>query len=153
MKSPSSGIRIAQDRIKMYGLIAVYDRSQCFPIRTNGTAKKTHGIPGCNIEAYFQNKQSSVSSNKLIRQYLEHYILGNNPSIRSKKSNTNGEGKKQESSRETSTALLTTPKPLCGSQQTVENSSRDGNTITPYLPSEKSVCMSRSNSQNQTWNN
>ena len=64
----------------------------------------------------------SLSSNKLIRQYLEYYILGNNPSIRSKKSNTNGEGKKQESSRETSTALLTTPKPLCGSQQTVENS-------------------------------
>ena len=27
---------------------------------------------------------------------------------------------------------------LCGSQQTVENSSRDGNTKTPYLPPEKS---------------
>ena len=35
--------------------------------------------------------------------------------------------KKQESFRETSiSALLTTPKPLCGSQQTVENSSRGG---------------------------
>ena len=34
----------------------------------------------------------------------------------------------------------------CGSQQTVENSSRDGNTRPPYLPSEKSVCRSRSNS-------
>ena len=34
-----------------------------------------------------------------------------------------GSSKKQESSRETSTsALLTTPKPLCGSQQTVEYS-------------------------------
>ena len=30
---------------------------------------------------------------------------------------------------------------------------RDGNTRTPYLPPEKSVCMSRSNSQNWTWNN
>ena len=28
---------------------------------------------------------------------------------------------------------------LCGSQQTVENSSRDGNTTPPYLPHEKSV--------------
>ena len=28
----------------------------------------------------------------------------------------------------------------CGSQQTVGNSSRDGNTRPPYLPSEKSVC-------------
>ena len=34
-----------------------------------------------------------------------------------------GSSKKQESSRKTSTSgLLTTPKPLCGSQQTVENS-------------------------------
>ena len=37
---------------------------------------------------------------------------------------------------------------LCGSQQTVKNSSRDGNTRPPYLPSEKSVCRSRSNSEN-----
>ena len=34
----------------------------------------------------------------------------------------------------------------CGSQQTVENSSRDGNTRPPDLPLEKSVCWSRSNS-------
>ena len=34
-----------------------------------------------------------------------------------------GPSKKQESSRKTSiSALLTMPKPLCGSQQTVENS-------------------------------
>ena len=35
---------------------------------------------------------------------------------------------------------------LCVSQQTVENSSRDGNTRTPDLPLDKSVCRSRSNS-------
>ena len=35
---------------------------------------------------------------------------------------------------------------LCGSPQTVENSERDGNTRPPYLPPEKSVCRSRSNS-------
>ena len=34
----------------------------------------------------------------------------------------------------------------CGSQQTVENSSRDRNTRPPYLPTEKSVSRSRSNS-------
>jgi len=33
----------------------------------------------------------------------------------------------------------------CGSQQTVENSSRDGNTRPPYLPPKKPVCWSRSN--------
>ena len=52
-----------------------------------------------------------------------------------------GSLKKQECSRKTSTsALLTMPKPLtmwittnCGSQQTVENSGRDGNTKPPDL--------------------
>ena len=33
-----------------------------------------------------------------------------------------------------------------GSQQTVENSLRDGNIRPPYLPPEKSVCRSGSNS-------
>ena len=51
-----------------------------------------------------------------------------------------GSFKKQESSRTTSTsALLTMPKTLCGSQQIVEDSSRDGNTRPPDLPPEKSV--------------
>ena len=35
---------------------------------------------------------------------------------------------------------------LCGSQETVENSKRDGNTRPPDLPLEKSVCRSGSNS-------
>ena len=52
-----------------------------------------------------------------------------------------GSSKEQKSSRKTYTsALLTTPKSLCGSQQTVENSERDGSTKPPDLPPEKSVC-------------
>ena len=39
----------------------------------------------------------------------------------------------------------------CGDHNKLENSSKDGNTRPPYLPSEKSVYKSRSNSQNQTW--
>ena len=35
---------------------------------------------------------------------------------------------------------------MCGSQQTVENSERDGNTRPPDLPLEKSICRSGSNS-------
>ena len=59
-----------------------------------------------------------------------------------------GSWKKQGSSRKASiSALLTMPKPLtCGSQQTVENSERDGNTRPSDLPLEKSVCRSGSNS-------
>ena len=37
-------------------------------------------------------------------------------------------------------------KVLCGSQQTIENSSRDGNTRPPDLPLEKPICRSGSNS-------
>ena len=58
-----------------------------------------------------------------------------------------GSLKKQEISRKASvSALLTMPKLLCGSQYTVENSSRDGNTRPPDLPLEKFVCRSGSNS-------
>ena len=34
---------------------------------------------------------------------------------------------------------------MCGSQQTVKNSERDGNTRLPYLFPEKSLCRPRSN--------
>ena len=56
-----------------------------------------------------------------------------------------GSSKKQESSRKTP-ALLIMPKAFCESQQTVENSQRGGNTRSPDLLPEKSVCRSRSNS-------
>ena len=59
-----------------------------------------------------------------------------------------GSSTKRQSAGKTSTyVLLTMPKSsLCGSQQTVENCSRDGNTRPPDLPPEESVCRSRSNS-------
>ena len=58
-----------------------------------------------------------------------------------------GSLKKQESFRKASiSALLTMAKPLCGSRQTVENSSRDGNTRPPDLPLDKPVFRSGSNS-------
>ena len=59
-----------------------------------------------------------------------------------------GSSKKQESPRKTSiSALLTMPKPLTGgSQKTVENSERDGNTRPPDLLLEKPICRSGSNS-------
>ena len=57
-----------------------------------------------------------------------------------------GSSKKQESSRKTFiSALLTMPKPLTVWITINENSERDGNTRPPDLPSEKSVCRSRSN--------
>ena len=60
---------------------------------------------------------------------------------------TSTDHQKNKSSRKTFTsALLTAPKPLCGSQQTVENSLRDGSINPLYLPPEKPVHRSRRNS-------
>ena len=41
----------------------------------------------------------------------------------------------------------------CVDHNKLENSERDGNARPPDLPVEKSVCSSRSNSENWTWNN
>ena len=58
-----------------------------------------------------------------------------------------GSSKKQESSRKTSTsALLTTPKPLTTWITTNWKILRDGNTRPPDLSAEKSLCMSRNSS-------
>ena len=55
---------------------------------------------------------------------VESYKKEEEPEI--KLLTSTGSSKKQESSRKTCTsALLIKPKPLCESQQTVENSSRD----------------------------
>ena len=56
-------------------------------------------------------------------------------------------GKAREFQKNINSALLTMPKFLAVWITTdCENSKRDENTKPPYLPSEKSVCMSRSNS-------
>ena len=58
-----------------------------------------------------------------------------------------GSLKKQESSRKACTsALLAVPKTDCVGHNKPENSERNGNTISPDPPPEKSVCRSRSNS-------
>ena len=67
-----------------------------------------------------------------------------------------GSSEKQESSRKTSTsALLTTSKPLTVWITTNWKILKEmGIPVRPtYLPPEKSVCGSRSNSYNWTWNN
>ena len=57
-----------------------------------------------------------------------------------------GSQKKQGNSRKASTFVSLTKAFVCGSQQTVENSSRDGKARPRYLIPEKPVCRTRSNS-------
>ena len=84
---------------------------------------------------------------KILQARLQQYVNCKAEEPEIKLPTSAGSPKKQESSRKTSiSALLIMPKPLlCGSQQTVENSERDGNTRPPDLPLEKPVCRSRSN--------
>ena len=57
-----------------------------------------------------------------------------------------GSWKKQEFQKNIDFCFIDYAKAFsCRSQQTVENSSRDGNIRPPDLPPEKSVCKSRSN--------
>ena len=71
-----------------------------------------------------------------------------------KLSTSTGPKKKQKSSRKTSnSASLTTLKPLTVWITTKWKILRDGSTRPPYLPPKISVCRSRSNSWNWTWNN
>ena len=89
-----------------------------------------------------------------LQDYMNHELLDVQPGFRkageleTKLPTSAGSSKKLESSRKASTfALLTTPSLwLCGTQLTVENSSRDENTRPLDLPADKSVCRSRSNS-------
>ena len=60
-------------------------------------------------------------------------------------------GKAREFQKNIYFCLIDYAKALCGSQQTMENSERDGNTRPPDLPPEKSVCRSRSSRLVPNW--
>ena len=64
-----------------------------------------------------------------------------------------GSQKKQENSRK-NICFIDYPKAFdCVDQNKLQKILRDVKTRPPYLPSKKSACRSRSNSQNQTWTN
>ena len=129
-----------------------WEKSVFIPIPKKGNAKQCSNY--CTIALI---SHASKVMLKILQARLQQYITVNfqmfnldlekaeEPEI--KWPTSIGSSEKQESSRKTSTsALLTMPMPLCGSQKAVEYSSRDGNNRPPYLPLEKSVCSSGSNS-------
>ena len=129
-----------------------WKRSVFIPIPKEGNAKECSN--------YYRVALISHASKvrlKILQARLQQYVNWELPDVqgglrkgrrtRIKLSTSIGLLKKQDSSRKTSiSALLTMPKPLCGSPQTVENSSRHGNTRPSDLPLEKSVRSSGSNS-------
>ena len=105
--------------------------------KTDQTARQLHSF---HMLARSCSKSSKLGFNSTPRKNFQMFKLvlekAEEPEI--KLPTSAGSWKKQENSRKTSTsASLTMPKPLCGSQQTVEIIYRDGNTRPPYLPPEK----------------
>ena len=134
-----------------------WKRSVFIPIPKKGNAKECS-----NYRTIALISHTSKIMLKLLQARLQQYVNHELPDVRAGFRKGRGTRdqivnlrwiiKKAREFQKTSTSL-TMPKPLYGSKQTVENSSRDGYTRPPYLPPEKSVCRSRSNNQNWTWNN
>ena len=134
-----------------------WKRSVFIPIPKKGSAKECSNY--CTIVLI---SLASKVMLKILQARLQQYVNHELPDVQAgfrkaeepeiKFPISVGSSKKQEGSRKISTFallpkfLLCQSLWLCGSQQTVENFSRDGNTRPPYLPPEKSVCRSRSNS-------
>ena len=93
---------------------------------------------------------------KILQAMLQQYVNQELPDVQAIVRKGRGTGdqianirwiieKAREFQKKTFTSASLTSLWLCGSQQTVENSSRDVNTRPPYLPPEKPVCRSRRN--------
>ena len=135
-----------------------WKRSVFIPIPKKGNAKECSNYHTIALISHTSKVMLKILQARL-QQYMDCELPDVQPGFRKGRgtrdqiSNIQKSLKKQESPRKTSvSALLTMPKPLTVSIATVENSSRDGNTRPPDLPPDKSVCRSRSNSENQTWN-
>ena len=128
-------------------------RSVFIPIPKKGNAEE---CSNCHTIAFISHASKVML--KILQARLQQYVNCELPDVqagfrkgrgtRDQIANIRWIRKKQESSRKTSILLywLCQSLWLCGSQQTVENSERDGNTRAPNLSLEKPVCRSGSNS-------
>ena len=126
-------------------------RSVFIPIPKKGNAKECS-----NYQTVLLISHASKVLLKILQSRLQQYVNHELPDVqagfrkgrgtRDQIANSHGITEKaREFQKNSYFCLLITPKPLCGSQQTVEKSERDGNTRPPDLPLEKSVCRSGSN--------
>ena len=130
-----------------------WKRSIFIPIPRNGNAKGCSNY--CRIALISHTSKVML---KILQARLQQYMKCELPDVQAGFRKGRGTRdqvakirwimKNQESSRKTSiSALLIMPKPLlCGSQSTVEYSSRDEIIRPPDLPLEKCVCRSGNNS-------
>ena len=130
-----------------------WKRSVFTPIPKKGNAKECSN--SCTIALISHTSKVML---KILQVRVQQYVNRELPDVQSGFRKGRGTGdqitnipwiieKARELQKKTSiSALLTIPKTLCGSQETVENSERYGNIRPPDLRPEKSVCRSRNNS-------
>ena len=105
-----------------------WKRSVFIPIPKKSNAKECSNYHTIGLISH-----ASIIMVKILQVSLQQYVNRELPDVQAgfrkgrgtkiKFPTSTGSSKKQESSRKTSiSALLTVPKPLCGSQETVENS-------------------------------
>ena len=127
-----------------------WKRSVFIPIPKKGNAKECS-----NYHTIALISHTSKVMLKILQARLQHYVNQELPDVqagfrkgrgtRDQTANTHWiiEKRREFQKTSTSTCWLLQRLWLCGSQQTVENSSRDWNTRPCYLPPEKSVCSWR----------
>ena len=130
-----------------------WKRSVFIPIPKKGNAKECSNYRTIALIAHASKVMLKILQVRL-QQYVNCELLmfklvlekAEEPEIKLPRSA--GSSKKQESSRKHLFLLywLCQSLWLCGSQETVENSERDGNTRSPDLPLEKPISRSGSNS-------
>ena len=129
-----------------------WKRSVCIPIPKKGNAEECS-----NYHTIALISHASKVMLKILQARLQQYVNCELPNFQAgfrKGSGTRDQianthwiiGKAREFQKNIYFCFTNYAKAFdCGSQQTVENSKRDGNTRPPDLPPEKSVCRSRSN--------
>ena len=130
-----------------------WKRSVFIPIPKKGNAKEHSNYRTIALISHASKVMFKIFQERL-QQYVNHELPGVQAGFRkgrNQKSNCQHLLDHQKSKRVSEKHLfllywLHQSLWLCGSQQTVENSSRNGNTRSPDLPLEKSVCRSRSKS-------
>ena len=128
-----------------------WKRSVFIPISKKGNAKECTNYHIIALISHTSKVMLKILQARL-QQYMNQELQDVQAGFRKGKGTRDklpaptGSSKKQESSRKTFTSASLTKLSfwLCGLQQTVENSSRDGTNRSPYLPPEKPICRSRS---------
>ena len=144
---------ICQQSWKTHQWSQDWKRSVFIPIPKKGNAKKCSNY--CTTALI---SQASKVMLKILQARLQQYMNCELPAVqvgfrkgrgtRDQIANIHWiiEKAKEFQKKKSTSAFLTMPKPLCGPQQTVENSERDAYARPPDLLLEKPVCRSGSNS-------